>query len=107
MEYLGVLRQRSAAERGTAEITDIPGAVAFLMLANGTTAYASGISQSRLAAVKAIKMTEFKDFEDCLQDRCAERIKAEYIIMRNTDDFEGSAVPAVVPEEFLEIILKS
>lgn len=26
--------------------------------------------------IKAIKMAEFKDFEDCFQDRCAENIKA-------------------------------
>ena len=48
-------------------------------------------------------MAEFKDFEDCLQDRCAENIKAEYIITRNVKDFEGSTVQAVLPEKFLEI----
>lgn len=53
--------------------------------------------------VKAIKMTEFKDFEDCLQDRCAERIGAKYIISRNTKDYEGSVVPAISPEEFLKV----
>jgi len=55
--------------------------------------------------VKAIGMAEFKDFEDCLQDRCAERIHAEYIITRNEKDFEGSVVPAVSPEKFLKNIL--
>ena len=54
--------------------------------------------------VKAITMTDFKDFEDCLQDRCAESIGANYIITRNEKDFEGSAVPAISPEEFLEVI---
>ena len=54
--------------------------------------------------VKAIGMTDFKDFEDCLQDRCAEGIGADYIITRNAKDFAGSAVPAVSPEEFLEAI---
>ena len=53
--------------------------------------------------VKAIGMTEFKDFEDCLQDRCAEGIGADYIITRNAKDFDGSTVPAVSPEEFLEV----
>lgn len=56
--------------------------------------------------LKAIKMLDFRDFEDCLQDRCAERIKAEYIITRNVKDFTGSVVPAVSPEEFLEIFSK-
>ena len=54
--------------------------------------------------VKAIGMKDFKDFEDCLQDRCAESIGADYIITRNVKDFDGSAVPAVSPEEFLEAI---
>lgn len=52
--------------------------------------------------VKAISMREFKDFEDCLQDRCAENVGADYIITRNVKDFEGSAVPAVTPEAFLD-----
>lgn len=56
--------------------------------------------------VKAIEMTEFKDLEDCLQDRCAEKIGAKYIISRNVKDYEGSVVPAVSPEEFLETISK-
>lgn len=49
-------------------------------------------------------MMTFKDFEDCLQDRCAKGIGADYIITRNARDFAGSAVPAVSPEEFLESI---
>lgn len=56
--------------------------------------------------LKAVRMAEFKDFEDCLQDRCAERIGAKYIITRNTKDFEGSVVSAVTPEEFLEAVSK-
>jgi len=61
---------------------------------------------SHKGVLKAIRMTEFKDFEDCLQDRCAERIEAEYIITRNVKDFGGSIVPAVSPEEFLETITR-
>lgn len=66
--------------------------------------HVAGVSHEDV--VKAIEMTEFKDFEDCLQDRCAERIGAEYIISRNVKDYEGSVVPAVSPEEFLETISK-
>lgn len=53
--------------------------------------------------VRAISMKEFKDFEDCLQDRCAENVGADYIVTRNVKDFEGSAVPAITPQEFLDI----
>lgn len=56
--------------------------------------------------LKAIKSEEFKDFEDCLQDRCAKNIGASYIITRNVADFNGSEVPAILPEEFLSFISK-
>ena len=56
--------------------------------------------------LKAVRMTEFKDFEDCLQDRCAKSVGAEYIITRNVADFNGSEVPAISPEEFLAVILE-
>lgn len=54
------------------------------------------------AVIKAIKMENFKDFEDCLQDRCAENVAANYIITRNTKDFETSIVSAITPEEWLK-----
>ena len=54
--------------------------------------------------LNAIKQNDFKDFEDCLQDRCAVGIKANYIITRNIDDFMGSEVPAILPEDFLKIV---
>lgn len=53
--------------------------------------------------VKAIKRIEFKDFEDCLQDRCAKTVGAKYIITRNTADFDGSEVPAISPADFLAL----
>lgn len=60
------------------------------------------IGVSHEEVVKAIKMKDFKDFEDCLQDRCAEYVGAGYIITRNVADFVNSKVPAISPEEFLE-----
>lgn len=54
--------------------------------------------------LRAIRMKDFKDFEDCLQDRCAKNIGANYIITRNAADFINSEVPAVSPEDFLEDI---
>lgn len=52
--------------------------------------------------VRAIGMKEFRDFEDCLQDRCAKDVGAEYIVTRNVDDFSGSEIRAVLPAEFLK-----
>jgi len=51
--------------------------------------------------VRAFEL-DFADYEDALLARCAKRIKADYIITRNTKDFAGSPVAAVTPEEFLD-----
>lgn len=53
--------------------------------------------------LKAINMKNFSDFEDCLQDRCAKEVNAEYIITRNVEDFNNSEIPAILPEDFLKI----
>ena len=58
------------------------------------------IDKNRLVA--ALENSNFKDFEDCLQDECAYAINADYIITRKAKDFESSMVKALTPEEFLE-----
>ncbi len=49
---------------------------------------------------KAAKM-RWNDFEDALQSVAAERVKADYIITRNTADFEESKVAAISPSTFV------
>lgn len=46
------------------------------------------------------------DFEDCLVARCAEKIKADYIVTRNVRDFRSSSVEAVTPEELFTRLKK-
>ena len=46
------------------------------------------------------------DFEDCLVARCAEKIKADYIVTRNVKDFRSSSVAAVTPEELFDRVEK-
>ena len=41
------------------------------------------------------------DFEDAVVDAVAYRIKADYIITRNTDDFKESIVKAISPSDFI------
>lgn len=54
------------------------------------------------AVLDAVSHTEFKDFEDALQDCCAETFHADYIITANNKDFKGvSNIPALTPKEFL------
>ncbi len=52
--------------------------------------------------LEAIAMDSFKDFEDCLQDRSAVAIQAQYIITSNTKDFSESMIKAITPEAFCE-----
>ena len=47
---------------------------------------------------------EFIDFEDCLQDECAEEIGAAYIVTRNIKDFTKSKIPAVIPSDFVDLM---
>lgn len=62
----------------------------------------AGVSHDEV--LKAIKMKEFGDFEDCLQDKCAKSIGASYIVTRNVKDFSNADIRAISPEDFLEII---
>ncbi len=64
------------------------------------------VGASQQEVIKAIKMQEFDDFEDCLQDRCAKSAGAQFIVTRNTKDFMHSEIPAISPEMFLESIMK-
>lgn len=53
--------------------------------------------------ISALNREDFKDFEDCVQDECAEFYDAEYIITRNVGDFANSRVKAVLPTEILQL----
>lgn len=47
----------------------------------------TGASHEKLC--DAIDTDEFSDFEDCLQDKCAQEVSADYIVSRNTEDFRN------------------
>ncbi len=54
--------------------------------------------------LKAIEMDEFRDFEDCLQDRCAEAVRTQYIVTSNVKDFKESTIPAIKPLNFCKLM---
>ena len=54
--------------------------------------------------IDAIETVEFTDFEDCLQDKCAKDVDADYIITCNISDFTHSEVPAITPGQFLDMV---
>ena len=54
---------------------------------------------------QALSNTAFRDFEDNLQDCCAQSVGADYIVTANVRDYDGhSAVKAVTPSELLSIL---
>ncbi len=54
--------------------------------------------------ISALDTVEFKDFEDCIQTKCAKTAKADYVVTRNTADFERSEIPVLTPKELLKIV---
>lgn len=46
----------------------------------------------------------WKDFEDCVVSRAAQKVGADYILTRNVEGFERSAVPAITPADFLALV---
>lgn len=50
--------------------------------------------------------SEFSDFEDAMQFRCAQKAKADIVVTRNTKDFEEATIPVYTPSEFLRKILE-
>ena len=57
--------------------------------------------------LRALTNHNFSDFEDCLQDECAQKIKADYIITRNTKDYEFSKIKAIEPSNFVNNVLNN
>lgn len=50
----------------------------------------------------ALEQEDFEDFEDCLQEKCAEEVGAECIVSRNVEDYGNSVIQAETPHDFLK-----
>lgn len=48
----------------------------------------------------------WRDFEDAVQYSAAKSNEMDYIITRNTEDFSGSEIAVVTPEDFCRILLE-
>ncbi|MCL1992967.1 MAG: PIN domain-containing protein [Spirochaetes bacterium] len=46
---------------------------------------------------------DWADFEDSVQYTVGKSFSADYIITRNTRDFSSGSIPAVTPEQFIQI----
>jgi predicted nucleic acid-binding protein len=60
------------------------------------------VSVNKKDLLKAFDMG-FSDYEDALVAQCALKIKADYIITRDCNDFIKSPVKAVSPKDFFKI----
>lgn len=56
--------------------------------------------------VVAAAKEEWDDFEDCLVSRCADKVKADYLVTRDEDGFRDAKVRPVHPRDLLERIRK-
>lgn len=60
------------------------------------------ISDLKLSDLLSAAKIRTKDFEDAVQMLTAQRIRADYIITRNIDDFSASKISAIKPSEFFK-----
>ena len=47
-------------------------------------------------------LSDFEDFEDAMQYKCAQKANADYIVTRNIKDFKTANIKVRTPEDFLE-----
>ena len=59
------------------------------------------------SVIDAIENENFHDFEDCLQEKCAIEVNADYIVTNNVKDFTASAISAVTPADMLRILIEN
>lgn len=52
----------------------------------------------------AAENEKFKDFEDCFQEECAVDVMADYIVTRNSDDFQKSRIKVIEPKNFVRLL---
>ena len=61
---------------------------------------ASTITDIYYVARRALNNNTSAKYEDALQIQCADRLKADYIITHNINDFVNSTIQAVTTKEF-------
>ena len=67
-----------------------------------------GLATTDMESVqRALGNSAFADFEDNLQDCCAQAVGADYIVTVNLKDYSHSVVPAVTPAELVALLRKS
>lgn len=52
----------------------------------------------------AVNNESFDDIEDSLQNESAVSANLDYIVTRNSGDFQNSSIPSITPDEFLRLV---
>ena len=71
------------------------------------TKFLTVVSVPHEEVVAALKNSNFYDFEDCLQEKCAVAVNADYIVTENIKDFTTSTIPVVTIVDILRILYQS
>lgn len=62
------------------------------------------VGVNRNILLSALNNEAFEDFEDSVQSECASDFGADYIVTRNIKDFAHSSIPAILPEDLLNML---
>lgn len=70
-------------------------------------AFLSSLSFLRVCSLKqedlsAACKSKWPDFEDCLIEQCARKVKADFLLTRDLSGFKNSAVAVLSPAEFFD-----
>ena len=58
------------------------------------------------ADVRAALRARWRDFEDCLVDVCAQKVKADYLVTRDPRGFAGSRIPHGSASSFMDFVFQ-
>ena len=61
------------------------------------------VSITHEQVVEAVYNKSFKDFEDCLQDECAQNAGADFLVTCNVKDFLDAKTKICNPDEFVRM----
>lgn len=60
-------------------------------------------TENKNTIVNAAENENFSDYEDSVQNECAQSLNVDYIVTRNKKDFSNASVPVLEPNEFLKM----
>ena len=72
-------------------------------LLEGTSDWLKACSMEEEDIARALSL-RWRDFEDCLVNVCAEKVKADYLITRDANGFRNARIPHGTASEFMDFV---